>query len=74
MAEITLRRINPARNERRFYALSVERDLLGATVLVKAWGRIGKPGRVALEPYPTEEAADVELRRVVSSKVKRGYR
>lgn len=74
MAEITLRRINPARNERRFYALSVERDLLGATVLVKAWGRIGKPGRVALEPYPDEAAATNELRRVATIKARRGYR
>lgn len=74
MAEITLRRINPARNERRFYALSVERDLLGATVLVKAWGRIGKPGRVALEPYPDETAATNELRRVATIKARRGYR
>lgn len=74
MSSVTLRRINPARNERRFYNLSVERDLLGATVLVKAWGRIGKPGRVSLEPHESEEAAGRELRRVVSVKVKRGYR
>ena len=57
MSHVTLKRVNPARNERRFYALSVERDLLGATVLVKAWGRIGRAGRVSLEPYPDEAAA-----------------
>jgi predicted DNA-binding WGR domain protein len=74
MSSVTLKRVNPAINMRRFYSLSVERDLLGQTVLVKAWGRIGKPGRVALEPFPNEEAADKELRRVVSVKVRRGYR
>lgn len=71
---MTLKRVNPAINMRRFYSLSVEKDLLGETVLVKAWGRIGKPGRVALEPYPDETAATNELRRVVLVKAKRGYR
>lgn len=74
MSSVTLKRVNPARNERRFYALSVERDLLGETVLVKAWGRIGKAGRVAIEAHPSEEAADKELRRVASLKARRGYR
>ena len=74
MSSVTLKRVNPARNEKRFYALSVERDLLGETVLVKAWGRIGKPGRVALEPYPSEDAATNELRRVAMMKARRGYR
>lgn len=74
MSHVTLRRINPARNEKRFYALSVERDLLGATVLVRAWGRIGKAGRVAIEAHPSEEAATTELRRVATLKARRGYR
>ena len=74
MASITLKRVNPAINMRRFYSLSVERDLLGQTVLVRAWGRIGKAGRVAIEAHPSEEAATTELRRVVSVKMRRGYR
>jgi predicted DNA-binding WGR domain protein len=74
MSSVTLRRINPGLNMRRFYSLSVERDLLGQTVLVKAWGRIGAAGRVALEPYPDEATATHELRRVATIKAKRGYR
>jgi predicted DNA-binding WGR domain protein len=74
MASVTLRRINPGLNMRRFYSLSVERDLFGEVCLVRAWGRIGKAGRVALEPHPTEEAADKEMRRVVSLKIRKGYR
>lgn len=74
MSSVTLKRVNPAINMRRFYSLSVEKDLLGQCVLVRAWGRIGKPGKVALQAYDTEEAADKELRRVMSAKVRRGYR
>jgi predicted DNA-binding WGR domain protein len=74
MSSVTLKRVNPALNMRRFYALSVEKDLFGEVCLVRAWGRIGKAGRVAIEPHPTEEAADKELRRVVSLKVRKGYR
>lgn len=74
MSSVTLRRVDPAKNMKRFYSLTVERDLLGQCVLVRAWGRIGKSGRVALEPHETEEAAEQALRRVVSVKVRRGYR
>jgi predicted DNA-binding WGR domain protein len=74
MSSVTLKRVNPAMNMRRFYNLTVERDLFGQTVLVRAWGRIGKAGRVVIEPHPTEEAADKELRRVVSVKIRKGYR
>jgi predicted DNA-binding WGR domain protein len=74
MPSVTLRRINPALNMRRFYALSVEKDLFGEVCLVRAWGRIGQAGRVAIEPHPTEAAADKEMRRVVSVKMRKGYR
>jgi predicted DNA-binding WGR domain protein len=74
MSSVTLKRVNPALNMRRFYALSVEKDLFGQCVLVRAWGRIGKAGRVAIEPHPTEAAADKEMRRVVSVKMRKGYR
>ena len=74
MPMITLRRINPARNERRFYALSVERDLLGETVLVRAWGRIGTAGRVAIEAHPNEDAATQAMQKAIGLKARRGYR
>ena len=37
-----------ARNVARFYALMIERDLFGRTVLVRRWGRIGSRGREGL--------------------------
>ncbi len=52
-----LRRVDPARNMRRFYSLDVERDLFGNVVLVPRWGRIGTAGRVRLDEYPGEGRA-----------------
>ena len=42
---LVLRRLEPARNVARFYALMIERDLFGRTVRVRPWGRIGGHGR-----------------------------
>ena len=40
------RRLEPARNVARFYALVIERDLFGRTVLVRHRSRIGGRGRM----------------------------
>jgi predicted DNA-binding WGR domain protein len=40
---IVLHRIEPQRNMRRFYALSLQPDLFGTVSVVKEWGRIGQP-------------------------------
>ena len=42
---LVLRRVEPERNVARFYALMIERDLFGRTILVRHWGRIGSCGR-----------------------------
>jgi predicted DNA-binding WGR domain protein len=44
MTAVTLYRIDPARNMRRFYALDVQPDLFGGFAVVKEWGRIGRAG------------------------------
>jgi hypothetical protein len=41
MSDVTLNRIDPARNMRRFYSLDVQPDLFGGFAVVKEWGRIG---------------------------------
>ncbi len=53
---VSLRRVEPSRNMRRFYSLEVERDLFGRVVLVRRWGRIGTAGKVRLDEYAGEEA------------------
>ncbi len=70
---ISLRRVNPVRNMRRFYSLDVERDLFGRVVLVRRWGRIGTAGRVQLDECQEEGAALAALRALLDRKQRRGY-
>ena len=51
MSAVHLRRIDEARNMRRFYRLDIEPDLFGGALLMKTWGRIGARGRVMAERY-----------------------
>ncbi len=69
-----LRRVDPARNMRRFYSLDVERDLFGKVVLVRRWGRIGQAGKVRLDEFGTEGEARAAMDGLELRKVRRGYR
>jgi predicted DNA-binding WGR domain protein len=68
-----LQRRDPSRNMARFYCLSVERSLFGDAVLVREWGRIGTLGRRRLDLFANVAQAQEAMRRLVVSKVKRGY-
>lgn len=68
-----LRRIDPARNMARFYAMTVQRDLFGMWCVVREWGRIGRGGRVIAEPYDSETLAAIAVQRQVERKRRRGY-
>jgi predicted DNA-binding WGR domain protein len=46
-----IHRRDPARRMARFYALAVQGDLLAGWSLVREWGRIGRPGRVKVDPH-----------------------
>ena len=54
MTAVHLRRIDPARNVRRFYWLDVQPDFFGGVLLVKEWERIGTRGRMVVESYHSE--------------------
>ncbi len=71
---VSLRRVDPAQNMRRFYSLEVERDLFGRVVLVRRWGRIGTAGKVRLDEYAGEEEALVAMQTFQARKIRRGYR
>jgi predicted DNA-binding WGR domain protein len=45
MSAITLHRIDPSRNVRRYYRLDVQPDLFGWWVFVREWGRINTGGQ-----------------------------
>ncbi|NBU58317.1 MAG: WGR domain-containing protein [Betaproteobacteria bacterium] len=42
--EMYFERRNTARNEARYYRLSVERTLFGDWAVIREWGRIGRRG------------------------------
>lgn len=59
-----LRRIDPARNMRRFYVLSIQPTLFGGASLIRNWGRIGTNGQAMME---TSTRARMPARRSRSS-------
>jgi predicted DNA-binding WGR domain protein len=69
-----LRRIDPARNMRRFWSADVERDLFGKVVLVRRWGRIGTAGKVRVDEYPDEARALGSMEALRARKMRREYR
>lgn len=71
--DMRLRRIDPARNMRRFYRLSVRCDLFGSVSLVREWGRIGSWGRMKVDVYADEGAAVTALLKLAALKRRRGY-
>lgn len=68
-----LQRINPALNMRRFYYLTVQRDLFGGATLVKEWGRMGLSGQTRFLPFPDEGMAVTALSEIALQKRRRGY-
>jgi predicted DNA-binding WGR domain protein len=70
---LVLRRVDPEQNVARFYALTIERDLFGRTVLVRHWGRIGGRGRERTDPHENEAAAAEAMAKVAAAKRRRGY-
>jgi predicted DNA-binding WGR domain protein len=70
---VHLRRIDPARNMRRFYSLDVQPDLFGGFALVKTWGRIGAGGRTMDELHETDALAATAMQRQAERKRRRGY-
>jgi predicted DNA-binding WGR domain protein len=73
MTPVHLRRIDEARNMRRFYRLDIQPDLFGGALLMKSWGRIGARGRIMAERYDNEALATDAMRRHADRKRQRGY-
>ena len=64
----------PARNQKRFYTITVTPTLFGSWTLVREWGRIGQPGTVRETEFETEGEAWAAGAQVRQRKEKRGYR
>lgn len=70
---VKLRRIDPAKNMRRFYLMTVQRDLFGGATLIKEWGRIGTSGKIQRDQHADEGQAIDALADIAKAKHKRGY-
>ena len=67
-------RIDPTRNMRRFYAVTIQPNLFGGHSVMRNWGRIGTAGQLSVDLYDTEVVAIAERDRVLRTKERRGYR
>jgi predicted DNA-binding WGR domain protein len=72
---ILLRRIDPACNVARFYALSVEVTLFRDWSCNREFGRIGsRKGRLMVGLFDSEAGAEAALQHLLRVKLARGYR
>src|SRR5215218_3398996 len=66
--------VDPAQRRFRFYELRWQETLWGGVALVRAWGRLGTPGRARATEYPDRAAAQPDIERAVRRRLGRGYR
>ena len=70
---VHLRRIDPARNMRRFYTLAIQPTLFGGASVIRCWGRIGTAGQSMVETHDRADAAEAAMERLERKKRRRGY-
>ena len=68
-----LRRIDPARNMRRFYTLYLQKTLFGEMTLTRHWGRIGTRGQALTQTFQAPDDAFTAFARLCRQKRSRGY-
>ena len=66
--------VDPTERRFRFYELRIQATLWGGVALVRAWGRLGTPGRSTAREYPDCAAAGPDVERAVRRRLRRGYR
>ena len=70
---LVLERVDRARNMAQFYVLSIETTLFEDLALVRRWGRIGNAGRHRIDLHPSRPTAQIELKKWLERKRRRGY-
>lgn len=71
---VHMRCIDPVRNKRRYYALTLEKTLFGQWAVVREWGRIGSCTGQKLENWFDEAAvAWAFIKEIQAQKRRRGY-
>ena len=69
---VQLYRVDETTNMRRFYRLDVQPSLFGFSAVYE-WGRIGRPGRVQIRLFATEEEARTAHSLKLKEKMRDGY-
>ncbi|WP_141340307.1 WGR domain-containing protein [Bradyrhizobium sp. USDA 3458] len=70
---VHLRRVDAARNMRRFYLLSLQPTLFGGVAVVRNWGRIGTSGQTMMQTFDDSARAGEAFDRLERTKRRRGY-
>lgn len=71
---MTFIRQNPEKNMRRFYRLYLQATLFGESSLVREFGRIGQPGRIRVDYFPSQQEAKACLLHLMRKKLGKGYK
>ena len=66
--------VDPAEHRFRFSELRLQETLWGGVALVRAWGRLGTPGRWRASEFPDRATAQADAERAVRRRLQRGYR
>lgn len=70
---VHLRRVDAARNMRRFYRLSLQPTLFGGVAVVRNWVRIGTNGQTMMQTFDDRAKAGEAFDRLKRTKRRRGY-
>jgi len=71
--DFLLHRINPEKNEARFYFIQVGRTLLDECAVIRMWGRIGGYQKRLITPCATWDDAHKLATRLRARRLRRGY-
>lgn len=70
----SLHKINPQKNQYRFYTVRITPSLFDDWTLIREWGRIGSSGTIRSDIFSTEEEARQKMESILKDKTKKGYK
>ena len=70
---VTFERVNPAKDESRFYYLGWQPTLFGDKAMVRIWGRKSGRRRSLTRPFASLEEAWPAFRTIIKTRLRHGY-
>lgn len=68
-----LQRFNASNGLIWFYAIQIQRDLLGRWQVIREWGRSGSPGTLRQKPFDTHAGAEENMTSLLNQLTQEGY-